>query len=243
MRRITAGAVAAALAVVATGCGIELDAEEVHAAQAFPFSGTELTVKSSTGGLRVLPGTGESVQVERWVRGKAADDGNATWSLRDGTLRLGADCTMVFGDCGARYHVKVPPGVHLKVDTDHDGVILDGLTQDVDVSTSGAIQVSGTSGRLRLLGDYSSVTGKEIRSERVQVRTSAGPINLSFAAMPSEVDLLSRHGRVTATVPTGEYGVTVRSTYGSEVSQIKSTKSPRTIVAKSTSGDVRINSR
>ncbi|MFC7104743.1 hypothetical protein ACFQQB_32405 [Nonomuraea rubra] len=145
-------ACAALLAAVSTGCGVDLAAEEVHAAQSFPFTGTDLKINASLGGVRVLQGTGGAVQVERWVRGKAADA--PAWSLRDGTLRLSADCNLVFGDCGARYHVRVPPGVRLSIDV-VDGLILNGLTQDVAARSRERIEVTGASGRLRLRSDGS----------------------------------------------------------------------------------------
>lgn len=241
MRRIWVVAVAALAAAGVGGCGVELDAKEVRSAQGFAFSGDALTIKSSLGGLRVMPGTAGSVQVERWVRGKAATEGNASWSLKDDTLRLSGNCTGVFGDCGARYHVKVPPGVRLVVDGGDDGVILNRLAQDVDVFAAGPIRVYETEGRLRLQGGDDVITGERLRSANVRARTTAGNITLSFTAPPSKVDVRSSDGRVTATVPDGAYDVTAKSTHGSERSQIKDTESDKIIIARSTSGDVRIN--
>ncbi|MEU4228779.1 hypothetical protein AB0F17_31175 [Nonomuraea sp. NPDC026600] len=252
MRRITATTTAplTALALAGltgliglTGCAVELDAKEVRTAQSFPYTGPQLTIKTSMGGLRIMPGTGTTVQVERWLRGKAAQEGNASWSLRDGTLRLSANCTVVFGDCGARYHIKVPPGIRLAVAGEDDGIILQNLTQDVDVSNGGSIKAYDTSGKLRLLSDDATITGERLTSPTVRVRSNTGAINLSFAAPPSSLDLLSKDGGVTATVPAGAYQVTARSRDGAERSEIKSTKSDRTIVAKSNTGDVRIIAR
>ncbi|MEU6778066.1 hypothetical protein ABZ912_02600 [Nonomuraea angiospora] len=240
MRRVVAtGVTLAAAALALTGCKVDLDAEEVHTAQAFPFTGTALKINASLGGVRVLQGTGGRVEVERWVRGKAADDGNASWSLRDGTLRLSASCNMVFGDCGARYHVKVPPGVPLSIEAD-DGVILNGLAQDVDVVSRDRIQVSGAAGKLRLRSE-GPITGEGLKSPSVRCRTSDGAIDVSFASPPTALDLLSSDGRVTATVPKAAYAITARSTDGTERSELKDdAKSPNTIRAVSGSGDVRI---
>ncbi|MFB4282648.1 DUF4097 family beta strand repeat-containing protein [Nonomuraea sp. MTCD27] len=239
MRQFAASAACAALLAVATGgCGVDLTAEEVHAAQSFPFTGTALTISSSLGGVRVVPGTGGTVQVERWLKGKAVTDDPA-WSLRDGTLRLSADCNMVLGDCGARYHVKVPPGVRLSVDA-ADGVILNGLTQDVDVSSRDRIQVTGASGRLRLRSE-GPITGEGLKSAYVRCRTSDGAIDVSFAGRPATLDLQSRDGRVTARVPSGTYAVTASSKEGSERTEVRhDAGSAGTITARSTSGDVRI---
>ncbi|NRQ36918.1 DUF4097 family beta strand repeat protein [Nonomuraea sp. NN258] len=240
MRRILAGtAMALALTAVTTGCGVGLDAKEVHATEAFPLTGIQLTIKSSLGGVRVLPGTGTSIEVERWTRGKASN--SPTWSLRDGTLRLSAHCTIVFGDCGARYHVRVPPTVRLTVETGDDGVILKDLTQDVDVVSRGRIQVSGTSGRLRLRGEDSPITGDGLKSGGVRARTLSGLIDLAFVTPPADLDLQSRDGGVTATVPRGSYKVTARSTDGTARSELESAEDgDRTIVARSTTGHVRV---
>ncbi|MEV0617118.1 DUF4097 family beta strand repeat-containing protein [Nonomuraea sp. NPDC050404] len=238
MRHTAAIAACAALLVAATGgCGVDLEAEEVHATHSFPFTGTDLKISASLGGVRVLPGTGGAVQVERWVRGKAAEE--PAWSLRDGALRLSANCNMVFGDCGARYHVKVPPGVRLSVDA-ADGIILNGLTQDVDASSRERIQVTGASGRLRLRSE-GAIDGEGLKSAHVRGRTSDGAIDLAFTDPPDNLDLQSRDGRVTARVPSGAYAVTVRSTDGNERSEVRNDrKSTRKITARSTTGDVRI---
>lgn len=244
MRRIAAlAACAAAVALTTAGCGgLDLDAAEVRATRSFPVDGTTLRIISSLGGVRVLPGTGGTVEVERWVRGKAADEGKATWSLQDGTLRLGADCNMVFGDCGARYHVKVPPGVRLSIDA-ADGVILKDLPQDVDVVSRDRIQVSGTSGKLRLRSE-GPITGEGLKSANVRCRTGDGAIDLTFTGVPADLDLQSSDGKVTATVPKGSYSVTATSADGSERSEIKNdSKATSKIVARSSSGDVRILAR
>ncbi|MFC5826759.1 hypothetical protein [Nonomuraea insulae] len=241
MRKIAALAAGAALLAVASGCGVELEAEEVRAAQSFPFTGTTLKISSSLGGVRVLQGTGAAVQVERWLRGKAAT-AEPAWSLRDGTLRLSANCTIVFGDCGARYHVKVPPGVRLSVDA-ADGVILNGLTQDVDATSRDRIQVTGASGRLRLRSE-GSIAAEGLKSAYVRARTSDGAIDVAFAGRPTTLDLQSRDGRVTARVPSGTYAVTARSKEGRERSEVgDDAKSTSKIVARSTTGEVRILKR
>ncbi|MFI7134606.1 hypothetical protein ACIBQ1_53695 [Nonomuraea sp. NPDC050153] len=239
MRQVMVAGATLVAALALTGCKVDLDAEEVRTAQSFPFTGTALKINTSLGGVRVLPGTGGRVEVERWVRGKAADDGNATWSLRDGTLRLSANCNMVFGDCGARYHVKVPPGVPLSIEAD-DGVILNGLAQDVDVVSRDRIQVSGATGKLRLRSE-GPITGEGLKSPSVRCRTADGAIDVSFTSPPTALDLRSSDGRVTATVPRAAYAITARSTDGTERSELKhDAKSPNTIKAVSGSGDVRI---
>lgn len=240
MKRTMAVAVMIAGVAGLTGCGATFDDTEWHDARAFPHSGETLTIRSSVGGLRILPGKAGEVRVDRWLEGKAAREGNSSWSLRDGTLRLSADCTMVLGTCGARYHVRVPPGAKLVVEGADDGVILKDLDQDADVSTDGRIRVEGTSGRLRLMGSDGPVEGEGLRSVDVRVRTVSGSIALAFAVPPAKLDAQSQEGGVTVAVPPEKYAITTRSVEGSERSDLKSAESDRTIIARSESGNIRI---
>ncbi|MBB6350723.1 hypothetical protein FHU36_007295 [Nonomuraea muscovyensis] len=245
MRRITAAATAAAMAglvAVTSSCGVELDAKEVHTSRTFPHPspGAPVTITSAIGGLRIVPGAAGEVRVDRWLRGKAAHDDNASWSFDRGALRLGADCTIVFGDCGARYHVRVPPGVRVVIRSADEGVVVRELAQDVEVSSPGPIRVYGTSGRLRLVGGDGLIAGDRLRSADVVARTTTGTINLSFAAPPARLEMRSGDGRVTATVPDAPYQITAESRHGKERSQLRSTTSDRTIVARSGTGDIRL---
>ncbi|WP_157250527.1 DUF4097 family beta strand repeat-containing protein [Nonomuraea typhae] len=235
MRRIAA--MAAGVALLA-GCGVELNPPEQHTAQTFTHAGGTLTIKSSLGGLRIEPGSPGVVKVDRWLMGKAAKEGNNSWSLRDGMLRLSANCTIVFGDCGGRYRIAVPPGVKLVVEGS-DGVIATGLSQDVDIAAADRIRVVDMSGALRLRTE-GPVSGERLRSPRVRARTDYGAIDLLFAVRPANVDALSRDGAVEATVPDGVYRVVAKSTDGSVSSQVKNGDSPDTITARSGSGNIRI---
>jgi hypothetical protein len=234
-------ALAAAGMVAAAGLtGCALDAEQVHSARAFPHTGGTLTITSTLGGLKILPGAAGEVRVDRWLRGKAAGDGHSSWTLENGTLRLDANCEMIFGDCGGRYHVRVPPGIRLVIDAGDDGVTLDKITHDADVSAEGPIRLYGTTGKLRLAGGDGMIAGNGLRSADVKALTRSGTINLSFAVPPARLDARSDEGRVTVAVPKDTYAITAESKEGRERSDLKDAKSPRTIVARSTSGDVRI---
>lgn len=237
-------AVAAAVLLSLTACGIELEATPQHSNQTFPFTGGALTIKVPLGGLRVTQGTGPQVVVDRWLRGKAAKDGNSAWTLRDGTLALTARCTLNFGDCGARYTVAVPSGVPVLVEGGDDGVIVSGLAQNVTlVTTGGSIKVDGLSGVLRLRSDDGSITAVRTRSADVRARTNSGAIRLGFDAAPPKVDAASDDGRVVATVPAGEYSVKVESKDGRARSTVKDAGPGATkkIIARSFTGNVTVS--
>src|SRR5260221_4047649 len=107
--RATALAAAAAATVLAVGaCG---SSRTVHHQHSFAFAGTRLVVDVDSSDLRLVPGTGPGIDVQRWLRGTAAGPGHASWTLHDGTLRLSVDCTGIVFHCGSAFQVAVPPGV------------------------------------------------------------------------------------------------------------------------------------
>ncbi|MFI6320480.1 DUF4097 family beta strand repeat-containing protein [Nonomuraea sp. NPDC050556] len=233
---------AAAALLVLTGCGFELDATPVRSTQTFPLTSTRLTITSGLGALRISQGSANQVVVTRWLRGKAANDNS--WALKDGTLALTARCQLVFGDCGAEYAINVPPGVELVVEAGDDPVSVSSLSQRVAVTTTGGtIKVNGGSGQLRLLSKDGAIHAEGITSSEVRARTSDGEILLAFATPPTNVDALSREGRVITTVPDAPYKVTVSSKYGKATSDVKQTGDGRTIIAKSIDGNVRVSNR
>ncbi|WP_158578546.1 DUF4097 family beta strand repeat-containing protein [Spongiactinospora rosea] len=245
MRRILllAGVLTAVGALAS--CGVELDAKERHDVRDFPFDGRgqALSIKSGVR-VNVVPATGSSLRVERWVRGKAAGEGMATWSLRGDTLTLGADCNMVFGDCGARYVVRVPGTPKVSVDVSDDDVRVTGLAGELNVTThSGNVHVEAATGTVRMNSADGDLTMVGARSGIVRARTGSGDIDLSFATPPAEVRALSNDGRVVTTVPEvdGSYRVKATSRHGTQRSEVRDApRSERTLVLRSVSEDVRI---
>jgi len=72
--------------------------------------------------LRLVPGSGPGLRLQRWVSGTAAQPGHARWTLSGDTLRLSVDCTGLVFHCGARFQVAVPARVALAVHTSNGDV-------------------------------------------------------------------------------------------------------------------------
>jgi hypothetical protein len=235
---MTAG-VAGLLALSA--CGIELDAKPEYSARTFAHSG-ELTIEAGMGELRLVQGRPSEVVVKRWLRGKAASE--SSWTLTGGTLKLHANCTVVFGDCGARYEVAVPPGASLKVKGGDDSVSVTRLSQPVTVTTTGGdIWLTGTTGALRLVTREGRIGAARTVSPDVRARSDDGDIRLAFSTAPTKVDVRSNTGHVVTTVPDAVYAVTVESKNGAERSAFTDAgpRNGRTIIARSVDGDVRVS--
>ena len=107
MRIVPILILAATLAV--TGC---TDVRAVNEARddrrAFPFTGERLVIDNHGADLRLVAGGEEAVEVERSLAGKATVDGNASWSLEGGTLRLRVKCSGFVPDCGGRHGCATP---------------------------------------------------------------------------------------------------------------------------------------
>ncbi|MDF5755846.1 DUF4097 family beta strand repeat-containing protein [Spongiactinospora sp. TRM90649] len=245
MRRILvlAGALAAATTLASCGVDVTFDSKERHDVRDFPLPAGALTIKSGVK-VHVVAGNGPTLKVERWVRGKAANDGNATWSMRGDTLTLTANCQMIIGDCGGRYLVRVPGTRKLTVNVPDDNVRLTGMPGDVEVTTrTGDVRVENALGAVRLNTGDGRLTVTGARSGVVRARSGSGDIDLSFATAPAEVRAMSTDGRVTATLPEveGSYRVTASSREGSKRSTVRhAPKSERIVVVRSVSEDVRL---
>ncbi|MFC7546499.1 hypothetical protein [Plantactinospora sp. GCM10030261] len=197
-------ALASAVLIAVTGCG-DLAAidEESAAGRDFPFTGTALAIENSGAELRLVGGPAGTIGVDRTLTGKATRDGNARWSMDDGTLRLSVTCSGIVPDCGGRYVVHVPPGVAIEVAS--AGGPVRAVKPGVDLTasvTDGWLRVEEPGGRLRLRADNAvEVTGA--RSADVVARSTEGGVTLSFAAAPRRVEARADIGAVTVTVPDG----------------------------------------
>ena len=123
--RTLALALAAAAGLLAlTACG---STRTIHAQQALGFHGARLVIDDSAPDLRLVPGPGPGLRVQRWVSGTAARPGHATWTLSGDTLRLSIDCTGLVFHCGARFQVAVPAGLPLVVRSGTGNITAAGL--------------------------------------------------------------------------------------------------------------------
>ncbi|MGW4497083.1 hypothetical protein ACWENR_00465 [Micromonospora sp. NPDC004336] len=198
----TATAIAVATAVAVSGCA---DVRAINEARDdrrdFDLPGRQLVVDSNGAELRLVGGTGDGVRVERSLTGKATLQGNASWSMDGGTLRLRVECSGLVPDCGGRHIVHVPPDVTVRV-TNDAAVRAVGLSADLTAKvTDGWLRVENPVGTLRLDAEYAvDVTGA--RSPDVTVTSSSRDVELTFAAPPGRVEARAG-GSAKVTLPDG----------------------------------------
>ncbi|MDP9867885.1 MULTISPECIES: DUF4097 family beta strand repeat-containing protein [Streptosporangium] len=229
--------------LAAAGCGLGSTGRERHDSREFPYSAAELVIRATGTPVRLEPGVAGTLEVDRRLKGKAADEGNSSWTLKGGTLTVGAVCSGIVIDCDAQYTVKVPPGVAVEVDGDDD-VSAVRLTRALNATSRGGdVRTDAVSGPMRLVSRSGKVTARRIGSSDVTARSSDGLVALYFTTVPSRVEAVSGSGTVDVVVPrTGDtYRVTVSSKDGRATSRVpRASTAPRSLNARSGEGDVRV---
>ncbi|MCE0766782.1 DUF4097 domain-containing protein [Pseudonocardia kujensis] len=148
-----------------------------------------------------------------------------TQQLAGGVLRITAHCPEPGERCETRLTVTVPAGAASSVDLGAGDVVVSDLTGEHELRTAG--------------GD---VTGTGLAGPRVSAHSTAGDVELTFAAPPTAVVAESTAGDVGVLVPLGPvYRVDAGTTVGSvEVGVADDPGAAATISAHSTAGDVRV---
>ncbi len=213
-RSVVLTTLAAAL-LGSTGCtDVGAIDESWEERQGFAHSGTRLAIDSDGTDLRLVAGTGDTVDVERTLTGKATVDGNAAWSLEAGTLRLRATCSGFVPNCGARHVVHVPAGVTAVDVTSGGPVRVVGLSADLTAKvTGGWLRVEAPSGTLRLRAEQ-NVDVTAARSTDVTATSADRAVNVAFAGAPTRVRATASEGPVTVTLPGGRETYRITTTPG-----------------------------
>ncbi|MUL42372.1 DUF4097 family beta strand repeat protein [Streptomonospora sp. PA3] len=161
------------------------------------FDGAEAVEvhSGSSGDISVYRAEGDSVVVERTLRGTPLADPRERVAMDGDTVTAESECggAWFFGDCAVDYAIGVPDGTAVTIET---------ASGDVELSEiSGAVEVEAASG---------SIEGQDLRGD-VRAATTTGEITLN--GVEGDLDLESNTGsisaegsggRVTAETTTGE---------------------------------------
>lgn len=243
MATLTTKACAAAVLTVMAlagpaGCKSSSGGATSQDSRDFTFSGGTLAIDARESSLTLVPGSEGKVSVRRRLEGSAAADGNASWSLQDGTLRLRAKCSGVVLECKSEHTVRVPKNVALKIDASGSAVRVEGLTGDVNavLRNDGSLRVIGPKGTLRLRNHGGQIVVQDATSKDVRADTSAdGTIRLGFSAAPNRVEAHASSS-VSITLPAGPE--TYRVDAGSARGLPSDPDSKRVIIATAADGTV-----
>jgi len=234
------GAVAGAAVLLACLAGCDpRNAEASREDRRFPFTGRHLTIDAHETAVTVVTGSGGAVEVERELRGSAAAGGNASWSLRDGTLSLRVDCSGVVLSCESEHRVRVPKDIEVRITGAGAAVRLEGLTGDVTAALryDSTLRVVDPAGRLRLWNGGGDIAVTRARSSDVEAETAAdGTVRLTFATAPRRVEARAAES-VDITLPSGPETYRVDAA-GADVPNDPA--SDRLIVARAVDGSVKV---
>jgi Putative adhesin len=242
IRRASAAAMAAVAALLAlTACGDNSSGSGASEEKSFDFNGDRLVIDARSIELQVVPGGGAGIQVQRWLSGTSAKEGNASWTLKGDTLKLTVNCSGLVLKCGSQYKVAVPRDLSVVVRSGDGEYSLSGLSGAVVVEGgSGPVSASKITGDLKISTGEGEVTVSDSRSRTVQVTSDLGDVKVNFAAAPQLADIKSNSGDVTVKVPTAgqHYQVSVDSGTGEGGSKVPNdSQSGNVVKVSSAEGD------
>jgi hypothetical protein len=185
---------------------------------------TRVEIVSDAGDVTLRSGPEGAATVDHEVRWTGPRP-ELTQELAGDVLRITARCPEPGERCETRLTVTVPAAAASRVDLGAGDVVVEDLTGAHELWTAG--------------GD---VTGTGLTGPRASAHSTAGDVELTFAAPPAAVVAESTAGDVGVLVPIGPvYRVDAGTTAGSvEVGVADDPGADATISAHSTAGDVRV---
>jgi DUF4097 and DUF4098 domain-containing protein YvlB len=163
--------------------------------------------------------------------------------VKEDTLLIRASCGFVIGSgCDSDFRLQVPRGVAVDARSSAGDVVVTGLSGNVVVrSSAGDVEARALSGRASLESSAGDVRGVDLRGATVEAESSAGEIELRFAAAPLAVVADSSAGDVFIRLPDGTetYHVRADSSAGDVRTNIRTDPdSSRSLTLRSSAGDV-----
>ncbi|MFF2149328.1 DUF4097 family beta strand repeat-containing protein [Kitasatospora sp. NPDC058190] len=173
--------------------------------QTYVASVHKLQLATSSASVRIKPG----------VEGRVVVRKNLDWTVSEprvradvvgDTMTVGVQCrrSLPFYNCGASIELEVPAG------TEVSGSVTSGAVEVSDLS--GGVQLDGTSGSIilrRLSGPVRARTtsgmtqGTDLSSDRAEVSSTSGAVDLTFLSAPQDVKVSTGSGSVTMLMPKG----------------------------------------
>lgn len=246
--RRSAALAVAALALVTTGAA---GCEDLTAGptqtreqdQTYQHSVSQIEFAVASGKVSLVPGPDGAVVVHRRLKwDKAEPVVSEAWN--GDTLRVTATCPD--GEsCSVDFTVQVPASVAVQLNDNVGDISLRDLTGPVNVTLgTGDVDLTGLSGRVRVASHTGRISGNALQSTDVDVTDATGDVAVDFAKVPDKVQAVTGTGAVHVTVPrdTTGYRVQAQTTTGKTAVDVpQETSSARSIVAKTATGDVRVD--
>ncbi|MCW3817566.1 DUF4097 domain-containing protein [Micromonospora sp. DR5-3] len=205
---------------------------------------TALTVDLAGGDVTIVPGPPDRVTVEKrltWSYGRPKVD--ESWQGSALTIEANCDKKPRLPGCAVDLSIEAPPTAMIQVRTGDGAITIQDLKGDLDLDTrSGAVRVSNSQGKLRVVSGDGDITGTGLRSSDVAAEAGNGAVDLTFLAPPNAVRALLTNGDVTVAVPLADaYNVNASTRSGSRAITVREgTGWPRVIDVETDDGNVRV---
>ncbi|GAA1955888.1 DUF4097 family beta strand repeat-containing protein [Agromyces allii] len=212
-RTLTIGAVAAAAALMLSGCGLLAPPERFSDDETLDDTVHTIEIDQPDGSV-IVRGSAEAtgIEVSRTVSYRGERTVGATFEVDDGVLVLsgcGRNCTV-------DYTIELPAGVDVRGATTNGEVSLTGVNE-VDVSTAnGRIELDDVTGSIEVETSNGRVEGRGLSGDGIRASTSNGAIDLRLTTA-QDVEARTSNGAIDLEVPTegAGYRVTTDTSNGS----------------------------
>jgi hypothetical protein len=204
----------------------------------------EIVVDGSGDVKVVADETAEHVTVD-WRSRYFVDRPEVTWRTDGDTLILDSDCGTfgVITNCTTHFTLRVPTGIALDVDTSSGDVEVEGETGVLTLATSSGDVVARAAAPAIALDTSSGDVVVDGSATDVTASTSSGDVEITIAGEPPDaVRAETSSGDVLVEVPYAAYAVETDTDSGDDdVEGIRQDgAASRTIVARTSSGDVKV---
>lgn len=239
---LVVGLAAVALAALSSSLTTEDRGSTTHPG---PIRSVEVDIDA--GRVDVVGTTSGEAKVDR-VRHYLHGAPTISETVSDGVLRLRTRCpTFVALQCRVDVRLEVPVGATVRVRTDQGDVGIEGMTNGVDVTTSaGAVRLTRSAGAVKVATSAGSIEGVDLTSPSIDASTDAGRIRMSLAEPAARVDLRTSAGSIDLALPAAPGGYRVAADTGAgkkDVTVAQDPTSARAVTARTGAGSIRIHNR
>jgi hypothetical protein len=196
-----------------------------------------------TGSVIVTTGPADRVEISRRSTFGVTEP-RVTENLEDGLLTVRVECVGGLSvACTNRVELVVPADVSFTIDS--LGAHISDIEGDVEINSgAGSVDLERLSGDLDVSVGGGSISGRDLRSARVQADAGAGSVELGFVTPPEDVDATSGAGSVLVWLPRGDetYRVDVDAGAGSDLATVRTDPtSDRIIRANAGAGSAEVH--
>ena len=183
----------------------QLSRSSEHHEVVYPWQGGAITLRTSSGSVRVEIGTSAQVQVS-YTEHFQLKRPTVTSSVSTSGLQLTAKCPAgVFGNnCDINYVVTVPATANLVVHSGDGAIHVIGGSGAGSFDTGdGDISFDSVSGDIVARSGDGTISGDGVRSKSVQASTGDGGVHIDWSVAPSTVVATTGDGGIGLVVPPG----------------------------------------